>query len=148
MSDAKNFKRGLQGVLQVPDPSKTSQRMASLYGSCFPHRAVSRANKHLLAGQSQPHENTHEKKKKKSTPLLFQRGKKKIINLQTEYWKFKYQTAETSWFINCTPYIFHKPIYRRNNKKTAVYNEFVVKVHTEFMWCSASFYLNWINFFS
>ena len=81
----KNFKRGLQGVLQVPDPSKTSQRMASLYGSCFPHRAVSRANKHLLAGQSQPHENTHEKKKKKSTPLLFQRGKKKIINLQTEY---------------------------------------------------------------
>ena len=86
MSDAKNFKRGLQGVLQVPDPSKASQRMTSLYGSCFPHRAVSRANKHLLAGQSQPHESTQEKKKKKkSTPLLFQRGKKKIINVQTEY---------------------------------------------------------------
>ena len=86
MSDAKNFKRGLQGVLQVPDPSKTSQRMASLNGSGFPHRAVSRANKHLLAGQSQPHESTHtHTHTKKSTPLLFQGGKKKIIDLQTEY---------------------------------------------------------------
>ena len=110
----------------------------------------------LISTYSQANHNptkAHRKKKKKhptkkSTPLLFQRGKKKIINLQTEYWKFKYQTAETSWFINCTPYIFHKPIHRRNNKKTAVYNEFVVKVHTAFMWCSASFYPNWINFFS
>lgn len=76
MSDAKNFKRGLQGVLQVPDPSKASQRMTSLYGSCFPHRAVSRANKHLLAGQSQPHESTQEKKKKKKHPTFIPKGKK------------------------------------------------------------------------
>ena len=92
------------------------------------------------------HTHTHTHKK---APHFYSKGeKKKMINLQTEYWKFKYQTAETSWFINCTPYIFHKPIHRRNNKKTAVYNEFVVKVHTAFMWCSASFYPNWINFFS
>ena len=89
MSDAKNFKRGLQGVLQVPDPSKTSQRMASLNGSGFPHRAVSRANKHLLAGQSQPHESTHTHTHKKKHPTFIPRGKKEDNRLANRILKIQ-----------------------------------------------------------
>ena len=47
------------GKCQIP---QTFRSVALLDGSGFPARAVSRANKHLLVGHSQPNGSTHEKK--------------------------------------------------------------------------------------
>ena len=67
--------------------------MASLYGSGFPHRAVSRANKHLLAGQSQPHESTHTHTHThahtKKHPTFIPRGKKEDNRLANRILKIQ-----------------------------------------------------------
>ena len=76
----------------MPDPSKTSQRMASLEGSGFSARAVSRINEHLLADQSKSSESIKKQTNKqtnKQHPTCISRGKNeenglanKIVKIQ------------------------------------------------------------------
>ena len=98
----------------MPNPSKTFRSVALLDGSGFPARAVSRANKHLLPGHSQPNGSTHEKKNHSHSM-----GKKEEIKTTNKIQKSQIPDGNNvhDFFItHHNTHIYQKPFHRRFNQ--------------------------------